>query len=533
MQLTGEFKRMNLIPVKKAVLDLRKGLILRTYYVNPQKFLEKIIQQKLRKSQIYIGKLDKDIQTALKTKNILSLKDRFDGDLSWKAILNRNIEITQSILSPKTTIQFFGTSLLNFITTLDTNYITKAKRQVKNLQLRYTTTITEKVSKLKRVKVKVKEKEQRLSDDDLFIDNIKYDGAKITRKVELVETKDPKLAGLRISKLINMLNPSTPKLIKIFDSVMNTKQFIDKNDIGKNIMFLPYHVRKEPEFFKSFLSNMIIECERKLYEGSENVNPEILIYYYNLLLQIDKEMFNTLTLNFNRTEIRDFTKEKDTFANLYTKYTSTPFLPSLLLFYPDIKQIINYLLTHNNDMNIYEKVGLFSYLSARISPVLLERIYQSVFKDVSIEGVVDDWIKYTTHLTNTLSIHDILYQVVFASVLRVPYFPFDVLEDIEPNNPFILTPITKISKISKFINMEIIDFLKGRHVKERIECYVPIRNIPPTLNNIALKLLPLQIGVLDMERYGSGDIDFVKVNVNEYIKVGDDCILFTPFNITN
>jgi len=54
MQVTGEFKKLNLIPIKKAVLDPRKGLILRTYYVNPQKFLEKILQQKLKQTQIYI-----------------------------------------------------------------------------------------------------------------------------------------------------------------------------------------------------------------------------------------------------------------------------------------------------------------------------------------------------------------------------------------------------------------------------------------------------------------------------------------------
>jgi len=539
IQLTGEFKKLNLIPVKKAVLDPRRGMILRTYYVNPNKFFEKIIQQKLKKTQLYITKPSEPIRKAITDKNIFALKELIKDDNAWRVILERNVEIkAQPIDNPNYSIQNYGVGVVNFITTLDSSHVTYSKKQVKKLMAKYQVQISEKIKRVKRVKAKPKKvevKEQRLTEltnHDLFNEIQLLDGAQIKRKVELVDIGSPKIAGLRISRTLNMLNPTTPKMIKLIESYMTIRTFNDKYNIAKFVVIAPHHIVGEKKFFSAYLSNLIIDYEARLYSG-ELTDDGNLPYLYSLLLLADRKMFDDISSAYKRTEIRLFLKQKDkSFAELYSKYKETNFELPLTLLYPDNKQIIDYLI--NSELTQQQKENLLAYLSGRadIPPNIYQLLYEKVYSDYRFERVFDGWYEYLIGNSNSIGIPEILYQVVFASMSKLVYLPFELIEDVKPSdNPFTLTAITKLSKLSKFIQSDIVSSVKGKVRKDKLEVYIPIRDIPSKQQNIARRILPLQIGLTEKDGLQT-DIDYVKVTLKDYIELPEKgYILFSPLSI--
>jgi hypothetical protein len=62
-----------LIPIKKAVFDYRKGIILRTYYISPEKYLKELLKIRTQLQPVYY-KLHNNLKIALYNNDLISLK---------------------------------------------------------------------------------------------------------------------------------------------------------------------------------------------------------------------------------------------------------------------------------------------------------------------------------------------------------------------------------------------------------------------------------------------------------------------------
>jgi hypothetical protein len=556
MQLAGEFKRLNLVPIKKAVLDPRKGMILRTYYVNPEKFYESVLKQKLKRTQIYIPKLPKPIMKAEQEKSLSPLKDVV-GENSFEIVLRKKKEdLYVPFEKPSENLQKGSIELIRFILQLDKKALTRSKKPIEKSGVIISINEKVKVKKAKRIKTKVKKvKSEKISEqmsvqskkpieaidpEEKLKELIYLDGAKVEITRELTELKFPVKAGENLTKTIALLNPTPIKTVAIMTSYAG-RDFEDKKAIARNTQVSQVAIIKESKSFTPLLYNLIVQSESSMnIKDFGKSDYKSLYYNYCSLLRISKSEASELIVAFDRHEVYSFVETlkkkglKWLVSSPDSDYGRKSGFSYCLPIFSSLQDLVKYVI----DSKDYEMFYASAYRSDT-TPALLERIlsfiddFSSPTKNYST--LIENLSKFYTAQVDEISLKDVLRLVSVGRILKSAYIPYQLIPYIKEAKtyPFALNFIPKISK--KLLDSEALKYLKSSYVDGEISAYIPIRNTPEK-NIQNRRMLPLDVAFIDIDtvdvmlKNQGNKVDFVPVKLKGYFKVdGDNSVVgFIP-----
>jgi len=288
--------KLHLVPVLKGAIDPRAGIVLRTYYIRPER-LQKMIQEAREvPSKSYIVKIPHydAISTRINTGNILPLYSAFtkngNNDKAWGAVVNRH-ESAKTTLSENHYRQMLGQNLYAFLLTNDKLQLKTIPTMTKNASVTKVLTVvsTEKPAKPKLKRSKVREQFNLKTTSDPFALNnneaMNPDyGIEVKYKQKLYTVNDGKTVAHYLSNMINFLNMNPAKVKATVASLLSSTSLNDKYNVVKHLVLRSSIYTKEAAFWSAVLQKLIPETD----------DPDSNLYQTLVLQRLDKDAVKLL-----------------------------------------------------------------------------------------------------------------------------------------------------------------------------------------------------------------------------------------------
>ena len=347
-----------LIPIKKAVFDYRKGIILRTYYISPEKYLRELLKLRSKVQPSYL-KLSNNLKIAIYNNDIFNIKKELrltEKEFNFLSTAlftsKRQKQINNFTITNNTNLtsldvfkrfqdfnktQFTQNILTSWFNYLLTNEINKfVKDSEINLRTKFLKPLSESVIlypklKTKTIKYKFKVSNKRKTKKKRVLEQVQ-DLETIYREVKIRKNKDnsqipilsdefvsitltpqkiqnPYITGKLLSKVINYLNLSDGKFLDfLYSFIPQTKEIEDnKKHILKNMFFPYYYYKKDKQFYSHLISKVLLDTlefyvnDILLSENNNEFEDKYITDFYNtffhflILSEIDKIRFTELT----------------------------------------------------------------------------------------------------------------------------------------------------------------------------------------------------------------------------------------------
>lgn len=466
----------SLLPIKKAVTDPGKGLILRTYYIRPEK-LKKVLEELKENALIYVknSKLDEIAERIQKTGDISDLRSHINNDKVFRELLIHTYEVPRVLaLEPSNYLNVVTHKINSFILTNNEQYLKKLSSDIKKAAMRYNLNYKINTKKLKKPKIS---KSKRIREQT---EKVPFQvGDYLTEETPYLQKDyDPIGTAAKLSKILNFFHPSEFKLMKIFKTLLGT-DFKDNTYIIHNILLVPDLYYKN-QFVIDLLKSIIASKYKVIYgladeEDFKYVNTEWLPYFYLLLPEEerknilhtypDKFIEHILTLD----SWKDILKEVNSDELIYSYLLTT-----------DKVWIQKNLYSILNDSPPEKVLSYVKYLALRkdipsnIVLSLFQTHIKQPFYDISrgISNIVNNHVKGFP-----VSYEGLLTQILLSTLTNQKYIPYDKITSIKD----IFTPylVTKFGKdILDRYSDKLIEWLKIRQPSsnQKITLYYNLPN---------------------------------------------------------
>ena len=271
---------IHLVPILKGAVDPKKGIILRTYYIRPEKLQTMIQQARQIPAKAYIVKIPhyNALEYAVNTGNITKLSDyitRQEGGKDVWANIVMHHKVFDESAHHYEHQQRYLQNVYGFIVSTDQ---LQHKQLMKNLGKAATKRvlvvqsvekpIKPKLKRGKRVREQVKlgiisDPKQLLeiqnnqeTSDPFALRELDY-GKQVHYKQKLYKENDGKTLGETISALLNYLNVNPRKAMSIASTMISKQSLNDRYKVAQHTLLKSSIYTTEPNFWKELLLNLI------------------------------------------------------------------------------------------------------------------------------------------------------------------------------------------------------------------------------------------------------------------------------------
>lgn len=517
----GSDFRSDLVPFKKAVVDITKGTILRTYYIRPDK-LSKIIQSfKNLPVKRYINRIkhSSDIDRVLNTGDISSLKSIFPKGESktWGPIVLRN-QYASNIYStnPGHYYSIRSSQLLtSFMITDSDIYVPSFKKDIAGsvhdyefVKGNYSTEIKDQKRKSGKYKIKDASDAVELnlpSEYNEFLKDLNFVGTpegidkdiigktmRQSYKYRLNRIKDSRISGDRLSRFLNFMFPRDIKFSKIISRLV-TRDFRDNNMFVHNLTLLP-ELYEKGEFSELLISSVIHDINSLKIEGdTTSVNANWTLHKYLLLSQLSPKRFKDVISSYPFDKYNYITSNyysgKKKFTDIFNDTTlleeeksSTLLFAPKSIFMNQFNSILNSLcsteiplgniswaidtLSCRGDVNSSYVMNILKHINEKRS----ENIFgmNSILKEVvafQMFNISPTWMYY-------------IFLILVGKMYNIKYIPYDSIQLIGgmPYSSFVVNKITKDSEV--IMSKPLKEYIDKNKMSESgmMDLYLPMRN---------------------------------------------------------
>ena len=477
--------RPELIPIKKSVVDLTKGVILRTYYMRPDKLKRLINDLKTEPIKQYTGKILKkdDVERIVTTgKGDASAFSNFfpDGKKEeFNSIIQRS-HIKDSIYDTNPScynVVRCCQLLTAYVISVQDMYLVGFKNTVKDAMKNYELKVTENETVIKTKKPK--EKKKKNPEDQIeFIYPTKFieleeqidrnqipenfpknigDTIQTNLKTKLIKYTDSKKTGIQLSRFINFIHPTPNKMSTILSKLVD-KNYRNNEYLIHNLILLPELYEKK-QFISELIASIIYDSSLLKSTKSEDVDFNFDLYKYILLNQIDTGKFNEIHKTYSNEKLEytlpylngdkniiDLLSE----SVLNTEEKSTVVLSlNTKLITKNLKKIRDFIAKENADEDIYLISCLLDSLLCRrdMNNEVCNTLISEVEKSRNIKIFTLDNMLYEAVNTKIYDIEPtynyLFLQSMIAKYLGNFYIPYDIAYKIGglPYSTFVVTKI--------------------------------------------------------------------------------------------
>ena len=506
-----------LIPIKKPVVDLHRGLIVRTYYYAPEKLTKQLEKLKEEPNINYftITPLYNEYETYLKTGDISQYSKIFNQK-DWKVITNINKEQIENYNI--NTENNFISRVYSLLFTGEKIFTKGIKQESKNYSKVVNAYITQDIIKPK------KRKKKKESLKDIFSSD------KPKTKIKLVEQKvyDPSRSASIISNIINFFNPKKPKLERIVKSFIGS-DYIDESMIIHHCVFSERSLHRIPELSINLIKSTINVYNSIKYQSKLNINyiEFYLPYMFVELLKLNvMEFKNTINTYSNNKYINDIVgvlngnKISDDSAFLYAQVVA---LPKAKLMEMVKNTIMSNDKNYKLDYTILRALSNRKDLSVNEFDIIFNRFivkyqYELFNKENILTSLLKVCFEHTPTLTSTL------FEFLASKLFNDFYLPLGKdFRGLEPEvGNFMFNLSSPIYTLQTFEKIFYETFEK--YNKSNLKVYIPIISkedynvISGEIDTIPFRLLNYHIGVLD-ENVIKDDYYYIELNLNNNGKI--------------
>jgi len=491
-----------LIPIKKPVTDIQKGLIIRTYYYKPQTLLKQLEKLKEEPNINYYTETPfyDDYETYLKTGDKSSFSTLFDRE-TWLKIsnLNNNQENNKHYESK------FVYPLTSFLFSGDKIFLKNFRKDIRQSTK----------------EVAIQPIEYRFKSSKSYLAPYK----------EVKYYNVTKVANL-LSNLINYYNPRKPKIVEIVKKLVGS-DYIDDSGIIHHCIFSERIIDREKDLFLNILKANINIFYSTLLESKLDLK-HLSFYIPYFLVQIFKidvnEFENVIKTYYFSETIREFintiklNKLSDKINILYSQIVNMP-----------KSELIKYL--NNTLLDKMVLVYDIDYLTIKalsqridISPREFDHL---IFKFLS---------KYDIFDKNTLISELLLYFFeneppsllvsIYLFMLHQYYnkFPIMFIKDFKGCEPERGSILFLLQNSNFTLNYILNKVLKLQEVNQTIRCFIPIikKENEFYINEprFPFRLLEFHLATTN-ENLLKNKYLYIELEVNKYYRINNELIFIS------
>lgn len=527
--------RPELIPIKKSVVDLTKGVILRTYYMRPDKLkrlINDITTEPIKKYTTSITSRD-DVERILTSGH---------GDASAFSGMfpnSKSVEFSSIISRTKVKDAVYETNpseyniirccqlLTSYVLSLEDMYLIGFKHAVKDAMKNYSLKVTEittpilpKEKKEKQRKLKTEEDQLEFTYPKHFISLEKQlninkipeeyrDRVGVTLqtniRTKLTKFDDSKKCGIQLSRFLNFIHPTANKVSNILAKLVD-KNYRNNDYLIHNLILLP-EMYEEKEFTSALSASLIYDiAQLKAMDALDVIDTNFDFYKYLLLNKIDKTKFNEIYKTYpnNKYDIvyPYLGADKNIIELLASDKLSVEEKASFILMMGsknlknNFKDIRKFITVENEVEDLYLVSSIMDALICRqdlnieLCNALISTVEKSRgFRIFSFENMLDEAINSKIYGIEP-TYNYLFLQTIFAKYLKIFYIPYDIAHKtcglpystFIPNKLFTLIYPKIIKEFGVYIKNNTVTGVSGYK-----ELYMP------TITNTDLKDLDNQI----------------------------------------
>jgi len=502
--LAEEFSlKSGLIPLKKTVLDAKKGYSLRTFYIKNDSLKTDIKKTKNNRIKKYINDIPAYgyVKKAIDRKEIYDFESVIENKEVFKAILER--QKTFEMIFNSNPLEYysakFALSVWNYITTVDSLFLKYIKR---DLQLASKIPNTQKIS------------------------------------IAPINTQSNSLEmGNNVSKILNFVSPSRFKFMRIFQFIIG-EELKDFSYVTHNLGLYNSFFRKGELFDIELLSYIIfdklknIELEPEKYNNMFDKDLTFIQMLQLSIVGIDryKIIYNYLLDNNLKYYLDVFIKtgnNAENFKNLFEskEWDSFPYLIKhgfiSFMDYAILIPFLDGLMTKEDQVLMSSSLGMRSDMK----PNHMEILFHKYFTNFVLDGFNE---------TREFQLNEaqpswkyFLLQYFFAYVSGIHYFPFNIIHKIKGDytGSIFLNKILKNNSIYDgiFSFLKNNDYL-GKSQNGTIKAFIPLKTFDTIDAVNFVKVEPLTFFFTDRP----DDIEYIETDIplNNTIKIDNSFFAF-------
>lgn len=533
--------RPELIPIKKSVVDLSKGVILRTYYMRPDKLKRLINDLKTEPIKQYTNKIDKrnDVErivtsghgdtSAFSSFFPIEKAPEFTSIIQRSQIKDKVYETNPSGYNVVRCCQL----LTSYVISIQDMYLIGFKNTVKDAMKNYEFVVNEQNKEIKPI---IKDKKPKKGGDNIEFEyptkysNLEDDihrskipdtytkstGIPIqtTIRTKLVKYNNSKKTGLELSRFLNFLHPTPNKVTNILTKLVD-KNYRNNEYLIHNLILLP-EMYENKTFISALMSSIIYDSFLlKSDIKNTDIDTNFDLYRYLLLNKIDSQKFTEIYKTYPNQTV-DYTLQYMTGSKhivellnenvLTTEEKSTVILTlSNDILFKNLKDIRNFIAKENELEDVYLISCILDSLICRkdVNDEMCNTIISEVEKSRNIQiftlqNMLDESVNNKIYGIEP-TYNYLFVQSLIAKSLGNFYIPYDIAYKIGglPYSTFVVNKI--FNSIYIKFKKELDNFVYNNKVggiEKQKELYMPLltnEDLKDLDNQTFIRVDPLEV----------------------------------------